>query len=35
VKSVIPAEREVREPESMNAEPGIWIPGSPLRGDPE
>jgi hypothetical protein len=32
---VIPAEAKGREPESIVPRPGLWIPGSPLRGAPE
>jgi hypothetical protein len=33
--SVIPAEAEGREPESITPGLWLWIPGSPLRGAPE
>jgi hypothetical protein len=33
--SVIPAEAEGREPESITSGLWLWIPGSPLRGAPE
>jgi len=32
---VIPGPSEARSPESIRPAQGIWIPDSPLRGDPE
>jgi molybdate transport repressor ModE-like protein len=34
-RDVIPGPSEARSPESIAPAPGIWIPDSPLRGDPE
>jgi hypothetical protein len=32
---VIPGLSEARSPESITPAQGLWIPDSPLRGDPE
>ena len=32
---VIPGPSEARNPESITPAQGVWIPDSPLRGDPE
>ena len=33
--TVIPGRRKAASPESIVPAPGLWIPDSPLRGNPE